>query len=75
MGDRSGKVWLRSSGVSNFWPSIVTGPSAVDFFYTRYGGCVLLFFFFKGVLLELYMHPPPNPKRRFFLRKNESATT
>ena len=23
--DRSGKVWLGSSAISNFWPSIVTG--------------------------------------------------
>ena len=25
VGDHSGKVWLGSSGISNFWPSIVTG--------------------------------------------------
>ena len=24
IGDRSGKVWLESSGISKFWPSIVT---------------------------------------------------
>ena len=27
MGDRSGKVWLGSLGISHFWPSIVTGQS------------------------------------------------
>ena len=25
IGDRSGKFWLGSLGISNFWPSIVTG--------------------------------------------------
>ena len=27
IGDRWGKVWLGSSGISSFWPSIVTGLS------------------------------------------------
>ena len=32
IGDRSGKVWLGSSGTSNVWPSIVTGLNGYNFF-------------------------------------------
>ena len=31
IGDRSGKGWLGFSGISNFWPSIVTGLRPEDF--------------------------------------------
>ena len=30
IGDRSGKVWLGSSGISNSWPSIVTDLRSLE---------------------------------------------